>query len=288
MNQTIVQCDTIKSLREFLLPLRRAGKRIGFVPTMGYLHAGHASLVKRATQECDVVVMSIFVNPLQFGPTEDFSRYPRDLQRDKEIAAQAGVTVLFTPSVEEMYPQKILTTVSVAQVTEPLCGKSRPGHFDGVATVVSKLFHIVGPDAAYFGEKDAQQLAVIEQMVADLSMPVTIVPCPIVREADGLAMSSRNVYLSAEERAQALILSQSLQAARELIGKGETNAALIRDTVADMIATKPLAAIDYVEVMAYPVLQPVTTLVTGERICIALAVSFGKTRLLDNLITFIP
>lgn len=288
MNQTIVQCDTIKSLGEFLLPLRRAGKRIGFVPTMGYLHAGHASLVNRAAQECDVVVMSIFVNPLQFGPTEDFSRYPRDLQRDKEIAAQAGVTVLFTPSVEEMYPQKILTTVSVAQVTEPLCGKSRPGHFDGVATVVSKLFHIVGPDAAYFGEKDAQQLAVIEQMVADLSMPVTIVPCPIVREADGLAMSSRNVYLSAEERAQALILSQSLQAARELIGKGETNAALIRDTVADMIATKPLAAIDYVEVMAYPALQPVTTLVTGERICIALAVSFGKTRLLDNLITFIP
>ncbi|MGO0061046.1 pantoate--beta-alanine ligase [Brevibacillus fluminis] len=284
MNQTIVQCETIQSLRDYLQPLRRAGKRIGFVPTMGYLHAGHASLVSRAKQECDVVVMSIFVNPLQFGPNEDFSRYPRDLQRDKEIAAQAGVSVLFTPSVEEMYPQKLLTTVSVAQVTEPLCGRSRPGHFDGVATVVSKLFHIVGPDAAYFGEKDAQQLAVIEQMVSDLSIPVTIVPCPIVREQDGLAMSSRNVYLSAEERDQALVLSQSLRNAREAIENGETNAAKIRDGIVRMIEAKPLAAIDYVEVMEYPALKTVETLESGQRICIALAVAFGKTRLLDNLI----
>lgn len=284
MNQTIVQCETIQSLREFLSPLRRQGKRIGFVPTMGYLHAGHASLVERAKNECDVVVMSIFVNPLQFGPTEDFSRYPRDLQRDKEIAANAGVTVLFTPCVEEMYPEKILTTVSVSKVTESLCGKSRPGHFDGVATVVSKLFHIVGPDAAYFGEKDAQQLAVIEQMVKDLSMPVTIVPCPIVREADGLAMSSRNVYLQPEERRQALILSQSLRAASERINQGETNAASIRDGIIAMIEQQPLAAIDYVEVLTYPSLQPVTTLAKGERICIALAVAFGKTRLLDNVI----
>jgi pantoate--beta-alanine ligase len=285
MNQTIVTCDTVEGLRQFLKPFRQAGKRIGFVPTMGYLHKGHASLVRYAAAQCDVVVMSIFVNPLQFGPKEDFSRYPRDLERDQAIAAKAGVTVLFTPSVEEMYPDEILTTVSVAKVTEPLCGKSRPGHFDGVATVVSKLFHIVGPDAAYFGEKDAQQLAVIEQMVKDLSMPVTIVPCPIIREADGLAMSSRNVYLNGEERQQALILSQSLQRANERIRNGETNAELIRTGIVNMIEQKPLAGIDYVEVMTYPGLQEISTLAKGDRICIALAVKFGKTRLLDNLIT---
>lgn len=285
MNQAIVTCDTVEGLRQFLKPFRQAGKRIGFVPTMGYLHDGHASLVRYAAEQCDVVVMSIFVNPLQFGPKEDFSRYPRDLERDQAIAAKAGVTVLFTPSVEEMYPDEILTTVSVAKVTEPLCGKSRPGHFDGVATVVSKLFHIVGADAAYFGEKDAQQLAVIEQMVKDLSMPVTIVPCPIIREADGLAMSSRNVYLNGEERQQALILSQSLLRANERIRNGETNAELIKTGIVNMIEQKPLAGIDYVEVMTYPGLQEIATLAKGDRICIALAVKFGKTRLLDNLIT---
>lgn len=281
------QVSTIAEVRQFVKNARKAGKRIGFVPTMGYLHAGHRSLVRAAKKSCDVVVMSIFVNPLQFGPNEDFSRYPRDIQRDRQVAAEAGVELLFTPSVEEMYPrQEVLTTVSVKQVSEPLCGKSRPGHFDGVATVVMKLFQIVQPDAAFFGQKDAQQLAVITQMVDDLSVPVEIVPCPIIREEDGLAMSSRNVYLSPEERSQALVLSRSLTEAGNLLKPGIQTAA-IRDKIIEMIAEQPLAEIEYVEIMKYPELVPVSELRTGEQICIALAVRFGRTRLIDNRITTI-
>lgn len=283
----LAQVSTIAEVRQYVQNARQVGKRIGFVPTMGYLHQGHTSLVAEAKKSCDVVVMSIFVNPLQFGPNEDFSRYPRDIERDRQIAQEAGVDLLFTPSVEEMYPRKeVLTTVSVKKVSEPLCGKSRPGHFDGVSTVVMKLFQIVQPDAAFFGQKDAQQVAVITQMVDDLSVPVEIIPCPIIREEDGLAMSSRNVYLSEEERKQALVLSRSLAYAKNLLKPG-IPAATIREEIIRMIAKQPLASIDYVEIMKYPELVPAAELRTGDKICIALAVRFGNTRLIDNLITTI-
>ncbi|SFJ59283.1 pantoate--beta-alanine ligase [Thermoflavimicrobium dichotomicum] len=274
--------ETIEALRQELKPYRN--QTIGFVPTMGYLHEGHLSLVRRASQECDIVVMSIFVNPLQFGPNEDLDRYPRDLPRDAALAEQAGVDFLFHPSVEEMYPNPTLTQIVVSKVTEPLCGASRPGHFTGVATVVGKLFHIVMPDRAYFGLKDAQQVAVIQQMVEDLNFPVTIVPCDIVREPDGLAMSSRNVYLSPEERKQAVILSQALFAAKKGLEEGEWSTAdEVNRFVREMILTQPLAEIDYVETLAYPSLQPVDEL-KGQKVIVAVAVRFGKTRLIDNIL----
>ncbi|MBG9569037.1 pantoate--beta-alanine ligase [Brevibacillus agri] len=280
------QISTIEELRVQIKAARLQGKTIGFVPTMGFLHEGHLSLVKAAREKCDLVVMSIFVNPLQFGPNEDFERYPRDIERDSQMAAGAGVDLLFTPSVEEMYPRPILTTVSVANVTTPLCGASRPGHFDGVSTVVLKLFSIVQPDYAFFGQKDAQQVAVVTQMVNDLSVPVEVIPCPIVREADGLAMSSRNVYLSAEEREQALVLSQSLRQAAAWLEEG-LPLEQIKARIRQMIADKPLAEIDYVEILRYPDLQPVETELPGQAIIVALAVRFGKTRLIDNLIAAI-
>ncbi|MFY0543098.1 pantoate--beta-alanine ligase [Brevibacillus sp. H7] len=280
----LLQVSTIEEVRKYIQRVRKEGKRIGFVPTMGYLHEGHISLVQAARAACDVVVMSIFVNPLQFGPNEDFERYPRDLERDRELAANAGVDLLFTPDVKEMYPRKVVTTVSVAEVSEPLCGKSRPGHFDGVATVVMKLFQIVQPDAAFFGQKDAQQLAVISRMVEDLSVPVEIVPCPIVREADGLALSSRNVYLTPEERKQAVVLFRSLKLAEALLATG-TPLREIREQMTAMIKAEPLAEIDYVEVMKYPELVSAEHAEKGERICFALAVRFGRTRLIDNWIT---
>ncbi|EJL40882.1 pantoate--beta-alanine ligase [Brevibacillus agri] len=286
MIQTMQQISTIEELRVQIKAARLQGKTIGFVPTMGFLHEGHLSLVKAAREKCDLVVMSIFVNPLQFGPNEDFERYPRDIERDSQMAAGAGVDLLFTPSVEEMYPRPILTTVSVANVTTPLCGASRPGHFDGVSTVVLKLFSIVQPDYAFFGQKDAQQVAVVTQMVNDLSVPVEVIPCPIVREADGLAMSSRNVYLSAEEREQALVLSQSLRQAAAWLEEG-LPLEQIKARIRQMIADKPLAEIDYVEILRYPDLQPVETELPGQAIIVALAVRFGKTRLIDNLIAAI-
>jgi pantoate--beta-alanine ligase len=284
MIQALTQVSTISELRGHIREARLAGKRIGFVPTMGYLHEGHVSLVKQARSRCDLVVMSIFVNPLQFGPNEDFSRYPRDLERDRVIAGEAGVDLLFTPTVEEMYPSPVLTKVSVAQVSEPLCGRSRPGHFDGVATVVMKLFQIVQPDDAFFGQKDAQQLAVIEQMVHDLSVPVNIVPCPIIREADGLAMSSRNVYLSPEEREQATILYRTLERVKELL-KTYPKVETVTAEMVRMIQSQPLAEIDYAEILRYPELVPLTECKPGERVIVALAVRFGRTRLIDNLIT---
>lgn len=253
---------------------------IGFVPTMGYLHQGHLSLVKRAKEECDYVVLSIFVNPIQFGENEDFDRYPRDFKRDVQLAEDAGVDLLFHPSVEEMYPSPLLTTVQVKKVTEKLCGAYRPGHFEGVATVVSKLFHIVTPHRAYFGLKDAQQVAVIEQMVRDLHFPVTIVPCEIVREEDGLAMSSRNVYLNPEERKQATILYRALQ---EVKTKNFATAQEINQFVREKISTQPLAQIEYVETLAYPSLESIDQ-IKGERIIVAVAVRFGKTRLIDNIL----
>lgn len=253
---------------------------IGFVPTMGYLHLGHRSLIQRAKEECDYVVLSIFVNPIQFGENEDYEQYPRDINRDTRIAENEGVDLLFHPSVEEMYPNPLLTTVQVEKITDRLCGKSRPGHFTGVATVVTKLFHIVMPDRAYFGLKDAQQLAVIEQMVRDLHFPVTIVPCEIVREKDGLAMSSRNVYLSAEERKQATILYQALT---EVKTKAFRTAAEINTFVREKIETQPLAKIEYVETLAYPSLEPIQE-IKKQQVIVAVAVRFGSTRLIDNVL----
>ncbi|WNQ09253.1 pantoate--beta-alanine ligase [Paenibacillus aurantius] len=282
---------TIAELKQALRTKRREAwslgteGSVGFVPTMGFLHEGHASLLKRAREENEIAVLSIFVNPTQFGPNEDFERYPRNEEKDLSVAADAGVDFVFMPPVQEMYPGKSSTTVSVAGVTDRLCGASRPGHFDGVATVVSKLFHIVEPDRAYFGMKDAQQVAVIETMVRDLNLNVEIVPCPTVREPDGLALSSRNVYLSEEHRKEALVLSQALALSdRWLAAEGGRVEALTR-RITDYIQSSPSADIDYVEVLSYPSL---TEPKEGEHneldkgLLIALAVRFGQTRLIDN------
>lgn len=264
--------------------LKQRKGTVGYVATMGFLHKGHLSLAERASQETDTVVMSIFVNPMQFGPHEDFDDYPRNLKRDAQLAEQAGVDIIFYPDVKEMYPDPPLTTVNVRKVTERLCGAKRPGHFTGVATVISKFFHIIQPDRAYFGLKDAQQVAVIEQMARELYFPVTIVPCPIVREEDGLALSSRNVYLSAEERKQALILNQSLQEAKNFIDKGKLLAVSdLAAYITKRIESRPLARIDYVEVLSYPKLEPIEY-VDKQPSIIAIAVYFGKTRLIDNFL----
>ncbi|MBP1155299.1 MULTISPECIES: pantoate--beta-alanine ligase [unclassified Paenibacillus] len=276
----------IQELRQMIRQTRVSNPkaRIGFVPTMGYLHQGHQSLLDAARRECDVVVLSIFVNPLQFGPNEDLSRYPREEERDMAIARVTGTDIVFFPQVEEMYPTPTKTIVSVARVTERLCGASRPGHFDGVATVVTKLLNIVQPDCAYFGMKDAQQVAVIEQMAVDLNIPVTIIPCPTVRESDGLAMSSRNVYLTEDERRQAVVLSQALDAAERMIRdkRDGLTADELREAVIATILTAPLAEIDYAEVLSYPALEPLQAVSDAERIIVALAVKFGRTRLIDN------
>jgi len=281
----------IAQLRDELASFRRSRPdgRIGFVPTMGYLHAGHASLLKRSVEQNGLTVISIFVNPLQFGPSEDYERYPRDEARDVALAQQEGADIVFMPQVEEMYPAPMRTTVSVSELTERMCGASRPGHFDGVATVVAKLLNIVQPDRAYFGLKDAQQVAVVEQMVRDLHVPVEIVACPIVREADGLAMSSRNVYLSEEERKQARILSQTLAQVPEWIANGMTEAELtVR--IRGRIRTQPLADIDYVEVVSYPDLTPlpggISLRESKSPLLVALAVKFGRTRLIDNVLLY--
>lgn len=274
--------NQIASVRDRLKQNRH--KKIGLVPTMGYLHEGHLSLIREAKANCEVVVLSVFVNPLQFGPGEDLSRYPRDLQRDIQVAKEAGADLLFAPSVEEMYPHPPLTQVQVKGLTEPLCGSSRPGHFDGVTTVVAKLLHIVEPDHIYFGQKDAQQAAVIQRMVEDLHFPVHMVTCPTVREEDGLAMSSRNVYLTPEERSQATILYRSLSEGEKLWRQGHwLNSKDIVSFIEDQIQTQPLAKIDYVQVLHFPDLEPVHEL-TGSTLIVAVAVYFGKTRLIDNMI----
>jgi pantoate--beta-alanine ligase len=279
---------TIQELRALIQQYRsgEGSASVGFVPTMGYLHEGHASLMERARKECGLVVLSIFVNPLQFGPNEDFERYPRDQERDLQLALSAGVDVVFMPTVQEMYPSPIQTTVSVVgEITKVLCGESRPGHFDGVATVVSKLLNIVQPDKAYFGMKDAQQVAVVTQMVSDLNLNVQIVPCPTVREEDGLAKSSRNVYLSAEERKQAVVLSETLDLAEELLRGGLNHAEQLRRSLIERIESASLARIDYVEVRQYPSLLPLidlSMLESHQQIIVALAVKFGSTRLIDN------
>lgn len=289
---------TIAQARALIAGLREErrasaqGNAVGFVPTMGYLHEGHASLLRRSRQENGVSVLSIFVNPIQFGPGEDLDRYPRSEEADLKLAEREGVDVVFLPSVDEMYPEERRTTVTVTGVTERLCGASRPGHFDGVATVVSKLFHIVKPDRAYFGAKDAQQVAVLQKMVTDLNLDVVIVPCPIVREADGLALSSRNVYLSAEQRREALVLSRSLREAQARIElDGSVTSREITDEVTQAIQASPLAEIDYVELLTFPNLEPLVAdremadlRLSGGSVILALAVKFGSTRLIDNVI----
>jgi pantoate--beta-alanine ligase len=272
--------DTVAALRQYLAGERARGKCIGLVPTMGYLHAGHLSLVHAARQECDVVVMSIFVNPRQFGPQEDLESYPRDMERDLALAREAGVDVVFAPDVDEVYPSGYQTEVMVLTLTQPLCGASRPGHFNGVTTVVAKLFNMVGPDRAYFGQKDYQQATVIQRMVTDLNMPLTIVMCPIVREDDGLAMSSRNAYLNPEERQAALVLSRALRLAQEQLIQGERQPQRLETTLRDAIGAEPLARIDYAAVCDPHTLQRVEHL--SGSVLVALAVFIGATRLIDN------
>jgi pantoate--beta-alanine ligase len=247
---------------------------------MGYFHEGHLSLMRRARADGGAVIVSIFVNPLQFGPNEDLARYPRDFERDRQMAESVGVEAIFCPTVEEMYPAGYQTEVCVKKLSQLLCGRSRPGHFEGVATVVLKLFHIVTPDRAYFGMKDYQQLRIIQQLTRDMNLPIEIVPCPIVREADGLAMSSRNVYLTPDERAAATVLYRSLQWAQAQYAAGERDAARLRTGVHEQIAAEPLARIDYVAVVDAETLQPIERL---ERpTLVALAVFFGAARLIDN------
>ena len=272
---------TIADLRRVLDDARAEDQTVGFVPTMGYLHDGHASLMREARAETHLVVVSIFVNPLQFGPTEDLAAYPRDLARDTAVAEAEGVNVLFVPDVAEMYPTPVLTTVSVAGVSEPLEGEARPTHFAGMATVVAKLFSIVGPCRAYFGAKDFQQIAVVRRMVADLSLPVEVNACPTLRELDGLAMSSRNVYLTPDEREAAPVVYTALRAGAAAITAGERDPAAVRDLMAGIIEAEPLARLDYAAVVdadSFLVRDPLT----GNLRLLA-AVSFGRARLIDNV-----
>ena len=276
--------ETVAGLRTYLRSIRAEGKKIGFVPTMGFLHKGHVALMRDARDDgADCVVVSIFVNPLQFGLREDYRDYPRDLDRDKELCIQAGVDALFVPAVEEMYPEGFATHVDVTGVTEILCGRSRPGHFRGVATVVAKLFNIVQPDYAYFGIKDAQQVVVIQRMVQDLNFPLEVKIHPTVREDDGLAVSSRNIYLSAEERKAATVLYRSLKLAQEAAEKGERDAARLKKLLADKISAEPLARLDYAEIVSWPGLRAVERIGPGQTL-FAVAAFFGRARLIDNIV----
>lgn len=272
----------ISILRQHINKARKAGKTIGFVPTMGYLHQGHLSLLDKARSENDVTVLSIFVNPLQFGVGEDYEEYPRDLEADAVQAKHAGCDFIFAPTVKEMYPHGYATFVDVERLTSNLCGASRPDHFRGVTTVVNKLFNIVTPDHAYFGQKDAQQALVLQKMARDLNMNLTVDILPTIREKDGLAMSSRNKYLSFAERTAATVLFRSLQQAEEIIVTGETDANKIIQSITRSIQSEPLANIDYVAIVDTEEIKETET-IKGQTL-IALAVRFGKTRLIDNII----
>ena len=280
------EAKEVATLRDIVQRWRRENRSIGLVATMGYLHAGHLSLVEQARSENDRVVMSIFVNPTQFGPSEDFDRYPRDLKRDRRLGRQGGVDVLFTPTIETMYPggaESQLVWVDPGPLAAHMCGASRPGHFRGVVTVVAKLFHMVQPDRAYFGQKDGQQALIITRLARDLSFPVDVRIVPTIREPDGLALSSRNVFLSPDERAQAVVLSRSLQLAREAVRAGERDAPRLEAmTRAFITENAPLARIDYVTVADLDTLQPIDGDVVGDAL-VAVAVFFGSTRLIDNL-----
>lgn len=271
----------IDELRAVIKDWKRDGLSVGLVPTMGYLHEGHKSLIDRAVKENDRVVVSDFVNPTQFGPNEDFETYPRDVNADAALCEAAGADVIFNPEADEMY-HDALTTVNMTKITEVLCGRTRPTHFSGVCTVVSKLFNIVTPDRAYFGQKDAQQLCVIRKMVSDLNFDIEIVGCPIVREGDGLAKSSRNTYLSDKERKAALCLSRGLDIGKNMVANGEESAAALIEAVENEIKKEPLAKIDYVEAVDYNSLKPLIKI--QKPLLCAVAVYIGKTRLIDNFI----
>ncbi len=272
---------TVAEMKALCRQWRREGKRIGLVPTMGALHEGHLSLVRASKERDDVTVVSVFVNPTQFGPNEDFRAYPRDLDKDAACLRQAGVDVLFHPEAAGMYPAGFRTYVQVEDLQDRLCGKSRPGHFRGVATVVLKLFHIVAPDRAYFGAKDAQQVVIVRRMARDLDLDVEVVACPLVREPDGLALSSRNAYLSTAERSAALVLSTALRWAEKAVAAGERDGARLAAGVRSVIEREPLARIDYVEAVDPETLEPVAEL--GGEVLLALAVFVGATRLIDNV-----
>ncbi|WP_406686852.1 pantoate--beta-alanine ligase [Rossellomorea vietnamensis] len=272
----------INDLRVTIDHLKNTGKTIGFVPTMGFLHEGHLTLAKEARTNNEVVVMSIFVNPLQFGPNEDFDRYPRDVERDTELARMSGVDILFIPDVADMYPGKQSITMNVEERVDVLCGRKREGHFDGVVTVLTKLFHLVQPTRAYFGQKDAQQVAVVEGLVSDYFFPIEIIRVPTVREEDGLAKSSRNVYLSQDERQVAPFLYESLQEARKRIEEGERSPSFLTGMISKIIQENTSGTIDYVEVYSYPELRELKRL-EGD-IIIAVAVQFQQARLIDNII----
>jgi pantoate--beta-alanine ligase len=273
---------TIDSLRAESRAARVAGKRIGFVPTMGALHDGHLSLIRAAKSRCDLVVASIFVNPTQFGPNEDLAKYPRTFERDCQLLEKENADLLFAPTVEEMYPQDAVTWVTVEGLSEKLDGKSRPGHFRGVTTVVAKLFHIVDPDIAFFGQKDAAQVAIIRRMVRDMKFPVEIVACPIVREPDGLAMSSRNAYLDSSQRKAALVLSRALWEVERKYKSGERDTNTLIERGKQLIAKEPAARLDYLELVNADTLDPVAQATPGTMVAVAAYV--GNTRLIDNLL----
>lgn len=275
----------IHEIREEIKGWKKVGLTVGFVPTMGYLHEGHASLMKEAKKQCDKVVVSIFVNPMQFGVNEDLDSYPRDLEADKVLCQQVGVDLIFHPQVEEMYAEGFCSFVDMDGLTKELCGKSRPIHFRGVCTVVNKLFNIVQPHKAFFGQKDAQQLAVICRMVKDLNMDIEVIGCPIIREEDGLAKSSRNTYLNEEERKAALILSKTIFMGEELVRKGERSSIKLLSLMREMLASEPMAEIDYVEAVSMDTIEKIQIL--EGNVLVAIAVKIGRTRLIDNFIATI-
>src|SRR5271165_5995581 len=275
-------CKTIDEMRAACQAARSSGQRLGFVPTMGALHEGHLSLVRAARASCDVVAASVFVNPTQFGPTEDLAKYPRDFDRDRDLLAKEGVQLLFAPSVEEMYPRDAVTWVTVEELSSKLDGRSRPGHFRGVTTIVAKLFHAVEPDAAVFGQKDAAQVAIIRRMVRDLNFAVEIVVCPIVREADGLAMSSRNAYLNTEQRMRALVLHRSLMLVQRLAEAGERSAARLLAAGREEFAGEDSVRLDYFEIVDAETLDPIEDVSGGALVAVAGFV--GSTRLIDNIV----
>lgn len=274
--------ETTKSVRELVKAARDRGQKIGFVPTMGALHVGHISLIEAAVEQCDFVVVSIFVNPTQFCPGEDFEKYPRPVDADLQIFRESGVDVVFTPTTQQMYGKNNLTWVTVEKLTEPLCGKFRPGHFRGVTTVCAKLFNIVAPDLAYFGQKDAQQAIVIKKMVADLNMPLHIVICPTVRHQDGLAVSSRNQYLTEQQRKDATLIYKALQKCREMIDSGATDTKSVIGEMCQILDSSPAINIEYASVVDAETLQPVDPI--DGKILAALAVKIGNARLIDNIL----
>jgi pantoate--beta-alanine ligase len=279
----MITVATIAELRSRCDHVRRDGGSVGFVPTMGALHEGHLTLIRTARAQHDFVVVSLFVNPTQFGPTEDLAAYPRDRERDAAAAAGSGADVLFAPAVEEMYPRVALTTVTVTEVTEELCGRARPHHFGGVATIVTKLFSIVGPCTSYFGKKDFQQLVVVRRLAEDLDLPVTVVGVTTVRELDGLAMSSRNTYLSPDERQAATVLFRSLQVALKTVLSGERDPVRVREAVVDLVAAEPKAQLEYAEVLRADDLGRISSIEDGVEHAVVLAAVVGGTRLLDNV-----